>query len=151
MSPRTHAVSHRRMPIAGLLTLLITGLALPALASDLKVANGHIPLPMPREDPSVYFVVQSRSKETRTIVGAHSTRAESVEIRRTSVVDGQWDSVAMPDGMPVPAGGAVAFAPRGLFLRMSGTGQLAIGEKVPIVLELDGGEELAFEAVVEDE
>jgi copper(I)-binding protein len=139
------------MPAASLLALLMTALALPALASDLKVANGHIPLPMPREAPSVYFVIQSRSKETRTITGAHSPRAESVEVRRTSVVDGQWDSVALPEGMQVPAGGAVAFAPRGLFLRMTGTGQLAIGEKVPIVLELDGGEELPFEAVVEDE
>jgi copper(I)-binding protein len=150
MTPQIPSSVRRALRVAALAALALA-IASPALASDLSVANGRIPLPMPGEDPPVYLVVQSRSQETRTIVGARSERAGSVEIRRTSVVDGQWDSEAMPEGMPVPAGGAVAFAPRGLFLRLVGVGKLEAGEKVTIVLELDGGEELAFEAVVEDE
>jgi copper(I)-binding protein len=125
--------------------------ATPALASDLVVANGRIPLPILDEPPSVHFAIQSKSAETRTIVGAHSPRCESIEIRRTAVVDGQWDSVPMPEGMPIPPGGAVAFAPRGLFLQLNGAEALAAGDSVPIVLELDGGEELAFDAVVQDD
>ncbi len=129
------------------------GVAAPSFAEDseLRVANGRIPLPEGAEDPSVHFAIQSRSKETRTLVGASSPRATAVSIRRTAVVDGQWDSVAMPDGMPIPAGGAVAFAPRGLFLRMTGAERFMAGEKVEIVLEFANGEKLRFEAVVSDD
>jgi len=143
-----------RVAGATLLSLALAfGVAAPSLAEDseLRIANGRIPLPEGSEDPSVHFAIQSRAKETRTIVGASSPRAVSVSIRRTAVVDGQWDSVAMPDGMPIPAGGAVAFAPRGLFLRMVGAEKFKAGEKVEIVLEFANGEKLGFEAVVSDD
>ena len=136
----------------GLACVLAIGPALPSAADDaeLRVANARVPLPVGGEAPSVYFAIQSRSEETRTIVGASSPRAESVTIRRTAVVDGQWASEAMPDGLPIPPRGAAAFAPRGLFLRMLGAENLSPGEQIEIVLEFANGEQLAFEAVVED-
>ena len=145
---------HRTRVIA-LATLASTALlaALPnvATADELKVVNGWISLPIGREDPSLYFVIQSKSAETQTLVGATSPRCESIAIRRTAVVDGQWSSVGMPEGMAVPAGGAVAFAPRGLFLRMSGAEKFAEGDAVPVELEFASGLKVAFTATAKDE
>jgi copper(I)-binding protein len=133
---------------------LSLAISLPALAasdSELKVANGWISLPIFDEDPSAYFVLQSKSKKTRTIVAATSPKSEGVSIRRTAVIDGQWGSAAMPEGMPVPAGGAVAFLPRGLFLRLMSAEPMAVGDSIKIVLEFADGEKLPFEAIVKED
>lgn len=141
-------------PLLLVATLLLVAplllVATPALASDLRVANGWISMPILDEDPPVYFVIQNRGAETRTIVGASSAACERMSIRRAVVKDGQMASEGM-DEMAVPAGGAVAFAPRGLFLRMSGVKKLSEGEAVSIELELADGEKVAFEAIVKDE
>jgi copper(I)-binding protein len=57
----------------------------------------------------------------------------------------------MPDGMAIPPGGAVAFAPRGLFLRMMSAEKLAAGDVVPITLQFANGESVSFDAVATDE
>ncbi len=136
--------------------ILLIATSLPAFASiatadDLRIANGRVSMPIGGEDPTVFFVIQSKSKETRTIVGASSPRSESVSIRRTAIVEGQWGSEAMPDGMAIPPGGAVAFAPRGLFLRMMSAEKLAAGDVVPITLEFANGESVSFDAVTKGE
>ena len=138
-------------PRALLLALALCLFASAASASDLKVANGWISLPIGKEDPSAYFVLQSRTKKTRTIISATSARAESVSIRRTAVIEGQWGSEGMPNGMAIPPNGAVAFAPRGLFLRLMSAETFAAGETVSIVLEFADGEKLPFDAVVKDD
>lgn len=119
--------------------------------SEIRIANGWIRMPIGGEDPTAYFVAQSRSPSTRTIVGASSERCASIAIRRTAVIDGQWGSEGMPDGMAIPPMGAVAFAPRGLFLRMSGADTFSPGDEVPIVLEFANGERVGFDAVVKDD
>ena len=53
--------------------------------------------------------------------------------------------------LAVPAGGAVAFVPRGLFLRLMGAKELTEGEKIQIELIFKNGEAVGFEAVVKDE
>lgn len=149
----TRTTRLRRVAGLGLAIGLTVALARPVVAGEsaLRVANARIPLPIGQEAPVVHFAIQNRSEETRTIVGASSPRAESVSIRRTAVVDGQWGSVGMPEGMPIPPGGAVAFAPRGLFLRLLGAGALSSGDAVEIVLDFANGEKLSFEAVVADD
>jgi len=133
----------------GLLTLLV---AAAASANDIKVFKGRVILPTAGESPSVYFVLRNGSTETRTITGASCECAESMSVRRTAVTDdGQWGSVGMPEGMPIPAGGDVAFVPRGLFLRMMSPTGLEAGGKVEVVLEFGDGEKVPFEAVVEED
>ncbi|MEM9176589.1 MAG: copper chaperone PCu(A)C [Myxococcota bacterium] len=130
--------------------ILATTGALPAVAEDgeIKVFKGRVTLPIGREDPTAYFVLRNGSKATRTIVGARCDCAESVSVRRTAVnEEGQWSSEAMP-AMPVPAGGDVAFVPRGLFLRLMSARALTAGETVEIVLEFEDGGEVPFEATV---
>ena len=140
-------MTFRTLLLAVFLVLAPSLLPSAALASDLRVANGRVQMPLSHEAPSAYFVIQSRSDETRTILGASSPRCESIAIRRTAVVDGRWASEAMPNGMSIPPRASVAFAPRGLFLRLMAADALTEGESIPIVLKFADGEELAFDAV----
>ena len=71
-------------------------------------------------------------------------------MRRAMVKDGQMASEAMAE-MQIPAGGAAAFVPRGLFLRLISCETLAADEIVPIELEFKNGEKLAFDATVRNE
>jgi copper(I)-binding protein len=133
-----------------LLVMLASLFATPALASDLTIANGWVSQPIYKEDPPGYFVIQNRGKKVRTIVGATSPRCERISIRRAVLRDGQMASDEL-DEMQVPAGGAVAFAPRGLFLRLMSTEDLEVDEIVPIELEFADGEKVAFDAKVRDD
>lgn len=133
-----------------LMTLLASLLALPAFASDIKVANGWVSQPIYKESPPAYFVIRNGSSETRTIVAATSPKCESISIQRAVVKDGKMDSEEVKE-MPIPAGGDVAFIPRGLFLRLESPGKLEVDDIVPIELEFADGEKVTFEAIVKDE
>lgn len=133
-----------------LLAIFTSLLVTPALAGDLEIANGWVSQPIYDEDPPGYFVIQNRGKKVRTIVGATSPRCERISIRRAVVRDGQMVSEEL-DEMQVPAGGAVAFAPRGLFLRLMSPEKLEVDEIVPIELEFADGEKVAFDAKVRDD
>ncbi|MCR9094228.1 MAG: copper chaperone PCu(A)C [bacterium] len=146
----------RNRLIAALLLVSVTFATWTGVAAadtgEIRVANGRVTLPFADEAPSVYFVLRNGSTRTRTIVGASCDCAEKVSIRRTAVdEDGQWSSEPMPGGMPVPAGGDVAFVDRGLFLRLMSPRTLTGGEKLEIILEFADGEKVPFEAIVEDE
>lgn len=117
--------------------------------SEIRVFNGRVTLPVGGENPNAYFVLRNGSKTTRTLVGASCDCAERVSLRRTAVNEqGQWSSQGMPDGMPIPAGGDVAFVPRGLFLRLMSARPLREGETIELVLEFADGETVPFEATV---
>ena len=139
-----------------MLALFMIGLplfagALPATADEgeIRVFNGKVTLPSGGESPSVYFVLRNVAARPRTIVGASCECADRVSIRLTAISeDGQWASEPMPDGMYVPAKGDVAFAPRGLFLRLLSPRPLTTDEKVEVVLEFKDGEKVPFEAIV---
>jgi copper(I)-binding protein len=117
-----------------------------ATASDLVVANAWTTIPAPHENPSAYFVIQNKGAKPRTIVGASSSRCDWIEIQRAVVKDGVMDSEKL-EKMEIPAGGAVAFVPRGLSLSLVGLPTLAAGDSVPIELEFADGEKLEIEAV----
>jgi copper(I)-binding protein len=53
--------------------------------------------------------------------------------------------------LSTPAGGAVAFVPRGLYLNLAGLETLAAGESITIELEFADGEKLEFDAVGRDD
>ncbi|MBW2426212.1 MAG: copper chaperone PCu(A)C [Deltaproteobacteria bacterium] len=124
--------------------------ATPATSNDLQVGNPWVSLPILDEEPAIYFAIANRRDAPRKITGASSPRCERIEIHRAAVQDGVMGSVEL-DEMEIPAGGAVAFAPRGLFLKMIGSQSLSEGENVPVELELDDGEKISFDAVVKDE
>jgi copper(I)-binding protein len=123
---------------------------LSAAASDLKVAKPWVNLPIFDEPAPAYFMIQNRGDKPRKLLGANSPRCEKIEIHRAVVKDGAMTSEAL-DEWEIPAGGAVAFMPRGLFLMLSGAKDLAEGEMIPIELEFADGEKLQIDAVVREE
>jgi copper(I)-binding protein len=135
-----------------LLPSLLALLLLPAAAtaSDLEIANAWATLPEAWENSSVYFVIQSKSKKTRTLVGASGSCCDFIEIRRAVLKDGAMDSEKQ-DKIEIPAGGAVAFMPRGLYLNLAGLETLAVGEAVTIELEFADGGKLEFDAIGRDD
>jgi copper(I)-binding protein len=134
------------------LALLLTVLLLPlsAAASDLHVGNPWIDLPIFDEDPPGYLAIQNQGNKPRKIVGGSSPRCETIEIHRAALKDGVMGSEKL-DEIEIPAGGAVAFAPRGLFLLLVGAEKLEEDEQVSIELEFADGETLGFEAVVRED
>lgn len=117
--------------------------------SELVVGNAWIAMADEGSDPSLYFVIQNRGQTSRTLTGARSTRCESISIRQVVVDDGLVTSKRLRE-MEIPAGGAVAFVPRGLFLRLEAAELFEVGEEVPITLELTDGGSVSFEAEVRD-
>jgi copper(I)-binding protein len=142
----------RRIARYTLLPSLLALLLLPAAAtaSDLEIANAWATLPEAWENSSVYFVIQSKSKKTRTLVGASGSCCDFIEIRRAVLKDGAMDSEKQ-DKIEIPAGGAVAFVPRGLYLNLAGLETLAVGEAVTIELEFADGGKLEFDAIGRDD
>ena len=133
---------------APFLLLLIAILFFPgtSAATDLKVANAWASLPEAWENASAYFVIQNKGKKVRTIVGARCEGCDYVEILRAVLKDGAMDSEKL-EKMEIPAGGSVAFVPRGLSLHLVGLSSLEAGETLKIELEFADGEKLEIEAV----
>ena len=138
----------RSMVFLSLLALLLLPVA--ASASDLEIANAWASLPEAWENSSVYFVIQSKSSKKRTLVGASGSCCDFIEMLRAVLKDGAMDSEKQ-DKIDIPAGGAVAFVPRGLYLNLAGLESLEVGETVTIELEFADGEKLEFDAVGRDD
>lgn len=148
----THLYGKSPITLFGL--LFCVGLALsaatPAAASDLKVANARTTVPDAYENATAYFVIQNKSSEARTIVGGTCSGCDWVEIHRAVLKNGMMDTEKLEE-MTIPAGGAVAFVPRGLSLELVGLEKVSEGDAVQIELDLKNGEKLAFEATAKDD
>ncbi len=121
-----------------------------AFASDLKIANAWVSAPILDEDARAYLVIQNKGSKARKLVGASSPGAESVEIHLATIQNGPDTSEKLSD-FDIPAGGAVAFVPRGLFLNLVSPKKMKEGDTLSIELELEDGEKLSFDAEVRDE
>ncbi len=119
-------------------------------ASDLKVAKPWVNLPILDEPAPAYFMIQNRGSKPRKLVGGSSPRCEKIEIHRAVVEDGVMTSQVLEE-WEIPAGGAVAFMPRGLSLSLIGANDLSEGETIAIELEFADGEKLPIEAVVRED
>lgn len=127
-----------------LFVLLLLPIA--ASASDLTITHAWATLPQSWENSSAYFMIQNSGTKPRTIVGASSSRCDFIEILRAVLKDGAMDSEKL-DEMEIPAGGAVAFVPRGLSLNLVGLKSFAAGDAITIELEFQDGEKLEMEVV----
>ncbi|MFP6656494.1 MAG: copper chaperone PCu(A)C [Myxococcota bacterium] len=139
-------VGLRKICLVGTL-FCVLGFSFSASADDFKVANAWVSLPAPYENPSAYFVIKNRDSKIRTIVGGSCNGCDWIEVRRVVFKDGRMGSEKLEE-MAIPAGGAVAFVPRGLFLSLIGLSGLEAGGKLPIELEFADGEKITIEASV---
>ena len=113
--------------------------------NELLVANAWIDLTGDESAVSGYFVMQNRGPDSRALVAARSDLCGRVSIRRVVVDAGRWSSTEL-SSLDVPAGGAVAFVPRGLFLQLDCRDHLTDAESVPITLEFAQGGTVSFDA-----
>jgi copper(I)-binding protein len=140
---------HSLIALLGVLLLggvSVLTVATSAVADDeqgIEVEDAWIRLPPPGSNAAAYLELENES----TLVSAKSARAEAVEIHRTVVEDdvARMESI---ESLEIPAGGEVAFEPRGLHLMLIRPKGLVEGERVEIELGFAEGEPLVFEAKV---
>lgn len=82
-----------------------------------------------------YMVISNLGISADRLISVSSPVAERVEIHRTSTDDGTVRMRQVTEGVPVPAGGTVEFAPGALHLMLVQLKQpLHAGQSVPITL-----------------
>ena len=119
-----------------------------AQASTLTVQNAWVRKPPGVDTAAVYFVLKNSGAKPVTVVGVSSPLAGHVMVHETSVVDGQ-SRMRMRDKVVVEPGKSVAFAPEGLHVMLNGlTKDLAVGDTLPLSIQLEGGGEVSVGAIV---
>jgi copper(I)-binding protein len=142
-------IPFRRTICAALLVSLAIAAAVVAHAdepSEIRVANPKVIVPESWENATAYLVLQNKGKTARKIVGGRCSGCDGIEIRRAVFRDGRMESEKLEE-MEIPAGGAVAFVPRGLSLSLVGLNEVEEGATVAFELEFADGEKLPVEAV----
>jgi copper(I)-binding protein len=138
-----------RSPLFICTLCILVLLSIPASASDLMAVNGRVTLPFADEAPSLYFAIQNRGKKARRIIGGKCSGCAAVEIRRATLQDGKMIPKRLPE-WEIPAGGAVAFAPRGLSIGLIGLTGLSEGTTIEVELEFADGERIVLDALVQE-
>ena len=133
--------------------MLILGAVL-AQAPTLKVEKAWVRL-MPGKVTAAYMVLSNQSAKPVKIIGASSSIAARAEIHQTVVMDHAGHAAGEVKGMKamgvvtIAAGGKLEMKPGGTHLMLTGLNQvLGEGQKVKIVLRLEGGQNLTIEAPV---
>ena len=96
-------------------------------------------MPPTASSSAAYLLLINESEEPRTIVGARSDVANTVEIHESLEVDGM-SQMRMRDRIELGPGARVELKPAGLHLMLIGLKQpLAEGQQVPVAFQLDDG------------
>jgi copper(I)-binding protein len=137
-----------------IVSLVLAGAAafMPSLAiaqsNALIVQDAWIRKPPGVNTAAAYFVLQNTGSLPLKVIGVSSPIADHVMVHETSVVQGQ-SRMRMRDEVVVAPGKIVTFAPEGLHVMLTGlTKDLAVGETVPLLLQLEGGKQISVNAVV---
>jgi copper(I)-binding protein len=114
----------------------------------LVVQNAWARKPPGSDTAAVYFVLTNQSAKPVTVVGATSTLATHVMMHESSIVDGQ-SRMRMRDKVTIAPGKAVAFAPEGLHVMLSGFKyDVIVGDTMHVILQLQGGGRVDVAALV---
>lgn len=106
-------------------------------------------LPPGQPTAAAYLKVTNPDAAPVRLVAASCEDAERVEIHRSSQVDGMW-RMRRIDGVDIPAGETVSFAPGGTHLMLMGLARpLLQGDSLSILLEFDNGETLPARIAVQ--
>jgi copper(I)-binding protein len=120
------------------LVVLAYGLAaaMSAQASEpgLSVSNAWMRVVVPSRPAAGYFTLSNAGHQERVLVGATSPACGSLMLHR-SLHEGGQERMIMVDKIPVPAGGAVRFAPGSYHLMcLSPSAEVTPGRSVPVTL-----------------
>ncbi|MGE5500427.1 MAG: copper chaperone PCu(A)C [Ignavibacteriales bacterium] len=114
--------------------------ATPAAAHEYKAGDLAIGHPWSRPaaagmNGAGYLTVTNAGSKPDVLLKVETPAAERVEIHQGSMAGGVMSMKELPNGMPVPAGGAATFAPGGNHLMMVRLKQaLKTGDKIPATL-----------------
>jgi len=130
-------------------------IATPAVAHQYKAGDLTIGHPWSRPaaagmNGAGYLTVMNVGAKPDVLLKVETTAAEKVEIHQGSMANGVMSMKALPDGMPVPAGGTATFAPGGNHLMMVRLKEaLKDGDKVPATLVFQRAGRVDVEFVVQ--
>jgi len=120
-------------------------LSMGAWAADLNVSDAWIRI-LPGGAPAGgYFLLRNDGRQPVVLVGARSAAFRHVMMHKTAEERGVSRMLPV-EGVEVPAGGKVAFAPGSYHLMlMQPTRKVAAGDRIQVTLEFAGGQKLAAE------
>jgi copper(I)-binding protein len=119
-------------------------------AQEIEVDQAWIREPPPGTNAAGYMTIHNPGGVSRQLTGVRSDAAERIELHRTIVEDGVARMHPV-DAVEIPAGGQVAFEPKGLHLMLIRPVPMKEGDEIELVLELDGDEYVAVQAPVRRE
>lgn len=97
-----------------------------------------------------YLKISNRGATDLRLVGGYSHFSGGIEIHSMTMDGDIMRMRHMTDGVVIPAGGEVEFHPGGLHLMLTDLKQpLVLNDRVPIVLQFEGGEKLSVVLFVE--
>jgi copper(I)-binding protein len=150
----------RKSLVAGL-TLLFTAAASGTAAAGRHLASEHVQiiqpwsraLPAVSTNGSAYLRVKNSAKNPARIVSASSPIAAQAELHRHINEDGLMKMRHVTDGVAVPAGDTVAFAPGGMHIMLMRLEEpLTPGKTFPLTLNFeDGGSQTVIVNVLNHE
>ncbi|MBO3274909.1 copper chaperone PCu(A)C [Pseudomonas schmalbachii] len=128
-----------------------------AMAHEYQAGNLHIDhpwsllLPASSANGAAYFVVHNNGKEADRLLGADTERAASAEIHEHVHKDGMM-KMQKVEGVDIPAGGTLTFAPGGYHLMLFGLKKpLAAEERFPVILHFQKAGDVKVEILVQKE
>ena len=137
--------------ILALAATFALALAAPASAGDYKVGTLTIQAPWTR--PAMagmngvgFMTIANAGARPVRLIAAESPVAGKVEIHRSAMANGVMTMRRQDEGVEIPAGGAVSFAPGGYHLMLMGLKTpLTQGQKTPVTLVFDNGRRASVE------
>lgn len=122
----------------------------PVLAGELQISQAWTRAMLPGAKVAAGFVTITNSgRAAERLVSASSPIAAKVELHSMAVVDGVMTMRPIVGGVSVPAGGTVELKPGGDHLMLMGVSTpLKEGDRVPVTLVFENGEEASVELMV---
>lgn len=148
----------RLMTLTQSLTLAVTGLMTPLLASAHDYTQNGLRIDHPWSRPTPpgvtvgvgYMAISNTGDTDVTLISAATPAAGQVSIHQSRMDAGVMRMEPLPDGLVIPAGTTVELKPHGYHLMLEQLGsQLTEGQRIPLTLGFDGAPSFEVELAVE--
>lgn len=97
-----------------------------------------------------FMIVENAGKSPVTLKRMEAASAASVEIHQSAMAGGVMTMRELTNGVVIPAGGQIAFAPGGYhFMLLNLKAEQKVGQKVPVTLVFDNGRKLKVDLAVQ--
>ena len=149
LSHRTEFLYARLYAVLMMLAACSAWAQSPAVQSPKLVVRDAWTRQAPGSDvAAVYLTLQNPTKQPITVVGIESSAASHVMIHETKTENG-ISKMRAHEQLVIAPGETVKFEPGGLHVMLHGLTQpLAVGQSVPLVLQLANGARISVAAVV---